>query len=158
MMITAVCESDLDCITHLFTRSGCDVFFLDYDLAKEMFLRVPSVLVLEWLLSFGEPPFYGATIRVIENYYLHGLKDLLKCLLLSLRCPEASSSLDFTIHTLFYCNGVKYLTPGQNPACPESEDAFDPVDPSLLVSLDDDELREARSDCMDILIKYAWHG
>ena len=100
MMITAVCESDLDCITYLFTRSGCDVIFLDADLAKEMFRRVPSVLVLEWLLSFGEPRFYGTIIGAVECYYMHGLKDLLKCLHLSLRYPDARSSLSSVIHDL----------------------------------------------------------
>ena len=153
MMITAVCESDLDCITYLFTRSGCDVIFLDEDLAKEMFRRVPSVLVLEWLLSFGEPPFYCTIIQIIEYYYLHGLKDLLKCLLLSLRYP-ARNSLDFCIHTLDYCHGIEYLTPGHNPNCPESEYAFEPIDPFLLFSDDVEELRKGRSECMEILTAY----
>ena len=130
------------------------MIFLDEDLAKEMFRRVPSVLVLEWLLSFGEPPFYCTVINIIECYYLHGLEDLLKCLLLSLRYPGARNSLSFCIHTLEYCHGTEYLTPGQNPNCPESEYAYDPVDPSLLVCEDDDELRKARSECMEILCAY----
>ena len=155
MMIAAVRESDLDCITHLFTRSGCDVIFLDEDLAKEMFYRVPSDLVLKWLLSFGEPPFYGGMIWVIEWYYLHGLKDLLKCLLTSIRYPDARASLGSVIHDLSYCNGIEYGTPGQNPACPESEEAFDPIDPVLLVSGDAEELRKARSECMKILYDYS---